>query len=81
VVTQLDRGEEVQAEAGAMLYMAGDVQMDTSMRGGLLGGLILQTLPFSRLAGRILGLTHEGTGGTAGVGGTIRDITKILGGD
>jgi len=39
VVTQLDRGEEVQAEAGAMLYMAGDVQMDTSMRGGLLGGL------------------------------------------
>src|SRR5262245_12601037 len=39
VVIPLGRGEEVQAEAGAMLYMAGDVVMDTSMRGGLWGGL------------------------------------------
>jgi uncharacterized protein (TIGR00266 family) len=45
------------------------------------GKCILQTLPFSRLAGRILGLTKEGTGGVAGVGGTIRDIKNILGGE
>jgi hypothetical protein len=31
--------------------------------------------------GRILGLTKEGTGGVAGVGGTLRDIGNILGGD
>ncbi len=45
------------------------------------GKAILQTLPFSRLVGRILGLTKEGTGGVAGVGGTLRDIGNILGRD
>ena len=42
---------------------------------------LLQTLPFSRLAGRIMGLTREGTGGVAGVKGTLRDIGNIFGGD
>ncbi|HET8646206.1 MAG TPA: TIGR00266 family protein [Vicinamibacteria bacterium] len=36
------------------------------------GKVVLQTLPFSRLAGRILGSTHEGTGGLAGMKGTVR---------
>ena len=45
------------------------------------GKTILQTLPFSRLVGRIAGLTKEGSGGTAGVGGTLRDIGNIFGGD
>ncbi|PYQ11896.1 MAG: TIGR00266 family protein [Acidobacteria bacterium] len=45
------------------------------------GRAILQTLPFSRLVGRILGLTKEGQGGVAGVGGTLRDIGNMLGGD
>jgi hypothetical protein len=45
------------------------------------GQAILQTLPFSRLAGRILGSTREGTGGVAGVGGTLRDIGNIFGGE
>jgi len=45
------------------------------------GKTILQTLPFSRLVGRILCLTKEGQGGVAGVGGTLRDIGNILGGD
>ncbi len=45
------------------------------------GTAILQTLPFSRLAGRILGSTGEGTGGVAGVGGTLRDLTNIFGRD
>jgi uncharacterized protein (TIGR00266 family) len=45
------------------------------------GKTILQTLPFSRLAGRILGQTKEGSGGVSGVGGTLRDLGNILGGD
>ncbi len=45
------------------------------------GKTILQTLPFSRLAGRILGSTREGTGGVAGVGGTLRDLGNIFGGE
>jgi uncharacterized protein (TIGR00266 family) len=45
------------------------------------GKCILQTLPFSRLAGRILGLTKEGSSGVAGVGGTLRDIGNIFGGN
>ena len=44
------------------------------------GKCVLQTLPFSRLAGRIMGLTKEGTGGISGVGGTLRDIGNIFGG-
>ena len=44
------------------------------------GKVILQTLPFSRLAGRILGSTNEGTGGLAGVKGTLRDLGNVLGG-
>ena len=44
------------------------------------GRTILQTLPFSRLAGRIMGLTKEGSGGVSGVGGTLRDITNIFSG-
>jgi uncharacterized protein (TIGR00266 family) len=45
------------------------------------GKCLLQTLPFSRLVGRILGATREGTGGVAGVKGTLRDLGNILGGD
>jgi uncharacterized protein (TIGR00266 family) len=45
------------------------------------GKCVLQTLPFSRLAGRIMGTTREGTGGLAGVGGTLRDIGNIFGGN
>jgi uncharacterized protein (TIGR00266 family) len=45
------------------------------------GQCILQTLPFSRLAGRILGQTREGSGSIAGVGGTLRDIGNIFGGE
>lgn len=44
------------------------------------GKLILQTLPFSRLAGRIMGTTTEGTSSTGGVGGTLNDIGRIFGG-
>lgn len=44
------------------------------------GKAILQTLPFSRLAGRIMGQTREGSGGVAGLGGTVGDLGRIFGG-
>lgn len=71
-----------------------DIQFVGGFRNALFGGeglflanltgpgkAILQTLPFSRLAGRITGSTTEGTGGLAGVKGTIRDIGNVFGGD
>ena len=39
VVVPLGDGQEVQAEPGALLYMAGGVDMESRMSGGLLGGL------------------------------------------
>ncbi|PYQ17373.1 MAG: hypothetical protein DMF80_01125, partial [Acidobacteria bacterium] len=39
VVIPLADGQEVQAEPGALLYMAGGVDMQSRMSGGLLGGL------------------------------------------
>ena len=39
VVIPLGPNQEIQAEPGALLYMAGDVEMDSSMKGGLWGGL------------------------------------------
>ena len=50
-----------------------------SLRGP--GKAILQTMPFSRLAGRIVGSTSEGSSGMGGIGGTLRDVGKIFGGD
>ena len=44
------------------------------------GKAILQTLPFSRLANRILGQSTEGSSSTGGIGGTIGDIGRIFGG-
>lgn len=35
----LQPGEEIYAEAGAMLYMTEGVQLDSQMKGGILGGL------------------------------------------
>jgi uncharacterized protein (TIGR00266 family) len=46
------------------------------------GRAILQTLPFSRLAGRITGKSSEGSSGIGGITGTLGDIGKIFrGGD
>ncbi len=39
VILTLPGGEEVRAEAGAMMYMTDSIEMDTRMEGGLLGGL------------------------------------------
>lgn len=39
VVVELDSGEAVQAEAGAMLFMENDIKMDTGTGGGIFAGL------------------------------------------
>ena len=39
VVISLDPGEIVQAEAGSMMFMETDIEMNTEMQGGLLGGI------------------------------------------
>jgi len=44
------------------------------------GKIILQTLPFSRLAARLAGQTTEGSGGLGGITGSIGDIGRIFGG-
>jgi uncharacterized protein (TIGR00266 family) len=39
VILTVSPGDEVRAEAGAMMYMTGGVEMDAKMDGGFLGGL------------------------------------------
>ena len=39
VVVALEPGEELVSEAGAMMFMSGDVSMDVELPGGLVGGL------------------------------------------
>ena len=39
VIVELDKGEAVMAEAGAMLYMEDGIQMDTGTGGGVFAGL------------------------------------------
>jgi uncharacterized protein (TIGR00266 family) len=39
LTVQLQRGEEMYAEAGSMLYMSEGIQLDSQMRGGFLKGL------------------------------------------
>lgn len=46
------------------------------------GKAVLQTMPFSRLAGRIMGRGAEGSSSLGGIGGTVRDVGRIFtGGD
>ena len=39
VIVSLQPGEELRSEAGAMMFISGDVAMDVEMPGGLMGGL------------------------------------------
>ena len=39
VILSLAAGDEVRAEAGAMMYMTDSIEMDAKMDGGFLGGL------------------------------------------
>ena len=53
VILSLGAGEEVRAEAGAMMFMTDAIEMDARMEGGLLGGLKRKFL-----AGESFFITH-----------------------
>src|SRR5919197_1244058 len=53
VILTLNAGDEVRAEAGAMMFMTDAIEMDARMEGGLLGGLKRKLL-----AGESFFITH-----------------------
>jgi uncharacterized protein (AIM24 family) len=63
VVVALQPGERLTAEAGAMMFVSGDVSMQVEMPGGLAGGLKRK-----RLAGESLFVTHYVANGPGAVG-------------
>src|SRR5919206_72028 len=58
VVVALEPGETLTSEAGAMMFISGDVTRDVEMPGP--GHVTLQTLPFSRTARRVLEAARGG---------------------
>jgi uncharacterized protein (TIGR00266 family) len=63
VVVALDPGEKLTSEAGAMMFISGDVQMDVEMPGGLMGGL-----KRAALSGESLFLVNYTARGSGAVG-------------
>ncbi|MGH3002484.1 MAG: AIM24 family protein, partial [Gaiellaceae bacterium] len=63
VVVSLQAGERLTSEAGAMMFISGDISMDVEMPGGLMGGLKRKLL-----AGESLFLTRYVANGPGAVG-------------
>lgn len=63
VVVALEPGERLTSEAGAMMFLSGDITLDVEMPGGLVGGLKRKVL-----AGESLFLTHYVAKGAGAVG-------------
>jgi uncharacterized protein (TIGR00266 family) len=63
VVVALSPGERLTSEAGAMMFLSGDVSMEVEMPGGLMGGLKRKLL-----AGESLFLTRYVANGAGAVG-------------
>src|SRR6266550_2126173 len=63
VVVALQPGERLTSEAGAMMFISGDISMDVEMPGGLAGGLKRKLL-----AGESLFLTRYTANGAGAVG-------------
>lgn len=63
VVVALEAGEKLTSEAGAMMFISGEVQMDVEMPGGLMGGL-----KRAALAGESLFLVNYVARGSGAVG-------------
>lgn len=63
VVVALQPGEQLTSEAGAMMFISGDISMDVEMPGGLAGGLKRKLL-----AGESLFLTRYSARGAGAVG-------------
>jgi len=63
VVVALQPGEQLTSEAGAMMFISGDISMDVEMPGGVMGGLKRKLL-----AGESLFLTRYQANGAGAVG-------------
>jgi uncharacterized protein (TIGR00266 family) len=63
VVVALQPGEQLTSEAGAMMFISGDISMDVEMPGGMMGGLKRKLL-----AGESLFLTRYRANGPGAVG-------------
>jgi uncharacterized protein (AIM24 family) len=63
VVVALEPGEQLTSEAGAMMFVSGNIAMDVEMPGGLAGGLKRKLL-----AGESLFLTRYRAAGAGAVG-------------
>jgi uncharacterized protein (TIGR00266 family) len=63
VVVALQPGEQLTSEAGAMMFISGDISMDVEMPGGVMGGLKRKLL-----AGESLFLTRYQANGPGAVG-------------
>ena len=63
VVVSLQPGERMTAEAGAMMFVSGDISMEVEMPGGVMGGLKRKLL-----AGESLFLTRYRANGAGAVG-------------
>jgi uncharacterized protein (AIM24 family) len=77
VVLTLVAGDEVRAEAGAMTDMTDGIEMDARLE-----RVWIQTLPFSRLADRIM-RAHRGDKEDVkrDFGGTLGAIGDLIGGE
>src|ERR1043166_10289209 len=63
VIVSLQPGEQLTSEAGAMMFVSGDISIDVEMPGGLAGGLKRKLL-----AGESLFLTRYRANGAGAVG-------------
>ncbi|HEX6662118.1 MAG TPA: TIGR00266 family protein [Gaiellaceae bacterium] len=74
VVVALEPGEKLTSEAGAMMFISGDMQMDVEMPGGLMSGLKRVALPGESLF--LVNYTARGSGAVGICGpfpGSIRE--------
>ncbi|MFP4169654.1 MAG: TIGR00266 family protein [Methanomassiliicoccales archaeon] len=70
---EISPGESIFGEAGTMIYMSGNVSMDSKMRGGLMGGLK------RKLTGESFFMTHfQAQGGTGLMGFAGNSPGKIM---
>jgi len=85
---ELDPQEAAVAEAGALMYMDDGIRMETIFGEGLFfatlrgsGRIWLQSLPFSRLADRIIASAPKHGGKDRGEGSVLGGIGRIFDGD
>ena len=94
VAVELDPLEAVVAEAGALMYLEDDIQYVGKIKTALFGGeglfyatlrgpgrVWLQSLPFSRLAGRIYAAAPQTGGRGREEGSVLGGLGRLLDGD